>query len=124
LEKFLISHPTGYFPFKDVEADLIDSKGSSGTGRDGESDDTDIDLEVLDDFPLDHTPGWVDPTSFSTDEIDGLLVLIKGGRSKSSRVVPIEVSYLPHQILILGSTVRKQGRGGDADQRAGCGCRA
>lgn len=50
------------------------------------------DLEELDDFPLDHTPGWADPTSFNEDEIDGLLVLIKGGGFRSPRVVPVEVS--------------------------------
>ena len=102
MEKFLVSHPTGYFPFAKVEADNIEAKDTSAASRDGDGDDdADMqDFEEMGDFPLDHTPGWADPTSFREDDIDGLLVLIKGGMMKRSRVVPVEVSAFHRHRLI------------------------
>ena len=62
--------------------------------RDGEES-ADVEMqefEQLVTFPATPPPGFADPTRFTKQEIDGLLVLMKG--RKGSTLVSVEVSLL------------------------------
>lgn len=69
------------------------------------------DVEELDEFPSTPPPGFADPSSFSTAQMDRLLVLMKGGMMRKSKVVPLGVSPMP-------SRPDTQGKGENAGLRS------
>lgn len=54
-------------------------------------------MEELDAFPSPPPPGFADPASFKSDQVDSLLVLMKGGLGRKSRLVPLSVSVPPNK---------------------------
>lgn len=102
LDVFLKAHPAGYFPFADIISGALDTtptRDPTSRPKDGDGDkDEDLsDVEELDDFPKGFIPGFQDPASFTNEQIDSLLVLMKGGRVRAaSRLVAVEVSE-PHK---------------------------
>lgn len=60
----------------------------------------DDDVEELDESPTTPPPGSADPTSYSEEQMDKLLVLMRGGPGKRTRLVPLGVSF-SHQTLTI-----------------------
>jgi hypothetical protein len=88
-------------------------------------------VEELDEAPTTPPPGFADPTSYSEDQIDKLLVLMRGGPGKRTRLVPLGVSF-SHQTLtievyraeLIGIGITIRGAGGCIDWGSGDGsCR-
>jgi arginine-tRNA-protein transferase len=100
LDKYLQAHPTGYHPFayiptldkaSDTTADNGTPTGESTSNKDLEDEDeSDEEMEQMDEFPSPAPPGFSDPASFTQQQLDELLVLMKA-RGKS-RVIPLGVS--------------------------------
>lgn len=59
-----------------------------------EDEEDEEDVEVLDEFPSPPPPGFADPASYSPEQIDALLVLMRGGTGRKSRLLPMSVSPL------------------------------
>ncbi|EIW71254.1 hypothetical protein TREMEDRAFT_67646 [Tremella mesenterica DSM 1558] len=92
LDNFLVSHPTGYRPF----GELSQKKDSSISGviipnkAHGEKEevgDEAVDVyDQSDDWPDPPPPGFSDPSSFTKTQIDNLLVDIRGGKLRGTRI--------------------------------------
>jgi hypothetical protein len=93
LDGFLRSHTHGYYPFMDIENDKIQAEATTAQNdQGGEVGDADIDMEEMDEFPSGHTPGWSDPEGYANDQIEQLLVLMKGrGILRKSVLVTVGV---------------------------------
>lgn len=73
-----------------------------------EQEEDDEDVEELDESPATPPPGFADPSSYTDKEMDSLLVLMKGGLGKRTRVVPLGVCTLSHHPgLFMGMKMRK-----------------
>jgi arginine-tRNA-protein transferase len=106
LDKYLQNHPTGYHPFASISstsnsltsaADKSSSVSASTTiepesDTDDESED---DMKQLNEFPSPPPPGFTDPSSFTQDQLEEFLVLMKsrGIMGGKTRVVPLGVSF-------------------------------
>lgn len=116
LDKELQADPRGYRPFSQLEQALdLESKDHNGQAprfqKDALGPDTDMteDTDLSDEdededlvgFPKPPPPGFSDPTAISQNDLDGLLVMLKGGRAGKSRVVPfgVSLSYCPFVML-------------------------
>ncbi|WVO16555.1 hypothetical protein L204_104234 [Cryptococcus depauperatus] len=97
LESFLKAHPSGYFPFKDVKPEpnnpgpievviktstltKVSNMDSSAIGQDADEDEKESDWKSdseseLEGFPSPPPPSFADPSSFSEEEVDQVLVL-------------------------------------------------
>lgn len=100
LDRFLQAHPSGYHPFAEIPPDWKDdkSKPAQDVRMNNENENTEEDegeVEQMDEFPSTPPPGFADPSSYTEDEIDRLVVLMKGGIGRKSRVVPLGVSRCP-----------------------------
>lgn len=75
------------------------------TIRDIEDDDDDeSEEEQLDAFPQDPPPGFTDPKTYTSGEMDRLVVLLKGGSRVSGRIVTLGVSFAsPHPHGLRGT---------------------
>ncbi|WVQ76004.1 hypothetical protein IAR50_005640 [Cryptococcus sp. DSM 104548] len=82
LEKYLVDHPRGYRPFTEIEEDIQDSRGqgpSASTPKpkdDLVEEDENPDEEDPVNFPSPPPPSFSDPTLFSKQEVDQVLVLL------------------------------------------------
>lgn len=97
LDSFLQSHPKGYFPFIDIEASFSDPADLvTGSLNDGAADmDPEMDdVDSLETFPHPPPPGFADPLALDEGDLESMLVMMKGGRLRKSRVVPLGVSVL------------------------------
>jgi arginine-tRNA-protein transferase len=96
LDKSLQAHPTGYVPFSALasgEASSGDTISRPTNGSDQIDDDQD-DEEEMSSWPKPSPPGFDDPTSFTKEQVQGLLVLMKGrGMLKRNRLVKFGVSH-------------------------------
>lgn len=104
LDKYLQTHSTGYHPFALIPADWKPSPTEDGDIKmndhdllqknltEQDEDEEDEDVEELDESPTTPPPGFADPSSYTDEQMDGLLVLMKGGPGKRMRVVPLGVS--------------------------------
>jgi hypothetical protein len=96
LDKYLQAHPTGYHPFANIttasKADIAMTDFKPPTPGESGSD-SDSEFEVEDEFPKTPPPGFADPASYTQNQIDRLVVLMKGGSQAGSktRVVPLGV---------------------------------
>jgi hypothetical protein len=72
---------------------MTDSKPPTNTDS---GTDSDSDFEVEGEFPTTPPPGFADPASYTQNQIDRLVVLMKGGGQAGSktRVVPLGVSLV------------------------------
>jgi arginine-tRNA-protein transferase len=96
LDKFLRAHPTGYHPFNNLSdtADVPPSAKKPKQSSEEEDDDDESEYEEKDEFPMTPPPGFEDPGLYTQNQIDRLVVLMKGGGQAGSktRVVPLGVS--------------------------------
>jgi arginine-tRNA-protein transferase len=95
LDKYLQAHPTGYHPFTNIaESKDIPPPSKKAKESPEEGDDSDSEFEEEDEFLSPPPPGFGDPASYTQNQIDRMLVLMKGGSQAGSktRVVPLGVS--------------------------------
>jgi len=94
LDKHLQANPTGYHPFTDLSEASDIAPPTKKTKESPEDEDSDSEFEQEDEFPSTPPPGFGDPGSYTQNQIDRLLVLMKGGSQAGSktRVVPLGVS--------------------------------
>jgi arginine-tRNA-protein transferase len=93
IDSFLQAHPTGYHPFVKIESGEFASHQSSGEVRIDSNDMEFDEVEELDEWPKEAPPGFVNPASLAFEDIQGLMVMMKGrGVFKQNRLVKYKVS--------------------------------
>ncbi|OCF32593.1 hypothetical protein I316_05773 [Kwoniella heveanensis BCC8398] len=105
LEKFLVDHPTGYFPFESilehhpsatlpavtrykspkVEADIIGDDEEMTSDRDDSDDEEEVDVSTS--WPSPSPPGFADPSSLTNKQIESIYLLMGKGRNRN--IVPV-----------------------------------
>lgn len=102
LDKYLQANPTGYHPFTNIaESKDIPPPSKKAKECPQEGDDSDSEFEEEDEFPSTPPPGFGDPGSYTQNQLDRMLVLMKGGSQAGSktRVVPLGVSSYDLKLL-------------------------
>ncbi|OWZ33156.1 arginine-tRNA-protein transferase [Cryptococcus neoformans c45] len=141
LEMYLVNHPRGYFPFKDIEAEAKKSQTkkldvpsapkspivavSKEVGPDGDED-SDEEGEPGD-LPTPPPPGFANPATISEKEVDEVLVLLSlrksyfGGKQlfQISELEFVDSSYVRETVRQMLAAVGKEWIANERDRVTG-----
>lgn len=141
LEMYLVNHPRGYFPFKDIEAEAKKSQTKKldvpsapkspivavskevGPGGDEDSDEE----GEPGDLPTPPPPGFADPATISEKEVDEVLVLLSlrksyfGGKQlfQISELEFVDSSYVRETVRQMLAAVGKEWIANERDRVTG-----